>query len=52
LHAASQPNSFGPATEAGNVGFRVASVIPEPGTGLLLGAGLAALGARRRLRGA
>jgi hypothetical protein len=39
-----------PGFENANFGFRVASLVPEPGTALLLGAGLAALAARRRGR--
>jgi hypothetical protein len=34
----------------GNIGFRVASPIPEPTTALLLGGGLLGLGARRKRR--
>ena len=47
--AASSRDDAGPAGGYNNTGFRVAS-IPEPGTGLLVMAGLLGLGAWRRLR--
>ncbi len=46
--AASFPFFGLPTVEDDNVGFRVASPIPEPGTGLLVMAGLAGLSLRRR----
>ncbi len=36
--------------ESDFIGFRVASIIPEPGTGLLLGSGIVGLGLGRRRR--
>jgi sulfatase modifying factor 1 len=36
--------------ELASLGFRVASIVPEPGTGSLFALGLLALGIRRRLR--
>jgi formylglycine-generating enzyme required for sulfatase activity len=47
--AASGPVFFtDPEEEADGIGFRVASPIPEPGTGLLVMAGLAGIAVRRR----
>ena len=46
--AASTPGFGGPSSENGLIGFRVASPIPEPGTGLLVMTGLAAFSVRRR----
>jgi formylglycine-generating enzyme required for sulfatase activity len=47
LAAASKNSNF--ANDGSDyVGFRVATAIPEPGTGLLVMAGLAGLAARRR----
>jgi formylglycine-generating enzyme required for sulfatase activity len=46
--AATIPDYGFPTSESGNVGFRVASLVPEPGTGLLLMTGLAGLAARQR----
>ena len=46
--AASFPGDDPPGDEFDGVGFRVASAIPEPGTGLLMMAGLAGLAAWRR----
>ncbi|RIK99769.1 MAG: PEP-CTERM sorting domain-containing protein [Proteobacteria bacterium] len=48
LLAASFPLSGNPTNENDGFGFRVASVVPEPGTSLLVAIGLAALAARRR----
>ncbi len=46
--AASIPFYGPPASEFNDVGFRVASPIPEPGTGLLVMTGLAGLAVWRR----
>ena len=46
--AASSPSDYGPTGECSVIGFRVASPIPEPGTGLLVMTGLLGLAARRR----
>jgi formylglycine-generating enzyme required for sulfatase activity len=46
--AAAFRTSSSPTVEISTLGFRVASPIPEPGTGLLVAAGLAGLAARRR----
>jgi formylglycine-generating enzyme required for sulfatase activity len=48
--AASAPGIGSPVGEGFEIGFRVASPIPEPGTGLLVMTGLAALATRRRRR--
>src|SRR5262249_8508434 len=48
--AASFRPSSAPDVEISNLGFRIASA-PEPGTGLLLCAGVLALAIRRRHRG-
>lgn len=48
--AASSPIDFLPADELDGIGFRVASLVPEPGTGLLLMTGLAGLAARQERR--
>ncbi len=40
--------AFAPAEEGSNVGFRVASLVPEPTTALLLAAAMLGLAARRR----
>jgi formylglycine-generating enzyme required for sulfatase activity len=49
--AASNPNSYGgPTNEGGNVGFRVASLVPEPGPGLLGMTAVLGLAASRRRR--
>ncbi len=48
--AASIRGGFGTINEDFQVGFRVASVIPEPGTGLLLMTGLLGLAAGRKRR--
>jgi formylglycine-generating enzyme required for sulfatase activity len=49
--AASTWQSEPPSTELNYIGFRVASFVPEPGTGLLVLTGLAGLAARRHLHG-
>jgi len=46
--AASNPNSALPTFETNYIGFRVASLVPEPGTGLLVMTGLLGLAARRK----
>jgi len=46
--AASYPYSGGPAGENLYVGFRVASLVPEPGTGLLVMTGVLGLALRRK----
>jgi len=46
--AASQPNFSGAVNETGWFGFRVASVVPEPGTGLLVMTGVLGLSLRRK----
>jgi formylglycine-generating enzyme required for sulfatase activity len=48
--SAASPSQNVPTAEVHSVGIRVASPIPEPGTGLLVMAGLAGLAARRRRR--
>jgi len=48
--AASSQGGSGPSNESGSVGFRVASPIPEPGTGLLVMAGVLGLAGWRRRR--
>ena len=48
--AASEPAYSHPATENQGIGFRLASVVPEPGTGLLVMAGMLGLAAWRRRR--
>jgi sulfatase modifying factor 1 len=48
--AASLRTSNEPIVEGDGFGFRVASVVPEPGTGLLLMAGLAGVAARQQRR--
>jgi formylglycine-generating enzyme required for sulfatase activity len=48
--AASNRNLTSPTNENGIIGFRVASLVPEPGTGLLLMTGLAGLAARQERR--
>jgi formylglycine-generating enzyme required for sulfatase activity len=47
--AASIRGTHGPMGETGFFGFRVASVVPEPSTALLVACGLVGLGLRRRL---
>ena len=42
--------NLGPAIELDSIGFRVASLVPEPGTGLLVMTGLLGLAARRQRR--
>jgi formylglycine-generating enzyme required for sulfatase activity len=48
--AASGPSANFPHNETVNFGFRVASLVPEPGTSLLVMTGLAGLAARQRRR--
>jgi formylglycine-generating enzyme required for sulfatase activity len=48
--AASRPFATVPTSESVTVGFRVASVVPEPGTSLLMMIGLAGLAARQKRR--
>jgi formylglycine-generating enzyme required for sulfatase activity len=48
--AASIPSYSGASNEHDNFGFRVASLVPEPGTSLLVMTGLAGLAARQRRR--
>jgi formylglycine-generating enzyme required for sulfatase activity len=47
---ASFRGSFSPAIEANHIGFRVGSIIPEPGTGLLVIAGLLGIAGWRKGR--
>jgi formylglycine-generating enzyme len=49
LLAASSPNDASPGSES-FIGFRVASLVPEPGTGVLTMTGLLGLAARRKRR--
>jgi formylglycine-generating enzyme required for sulfatase activity len=49
--AAPQLNGFAPFAESSFIGFRVASLVPEPGTGLLMMMGLLGLAHRQRRRG-
>ena len=49
--SASNPAEYFAAWEEPWIGFRVASLVPEPGTGLLVLSGLLALAARRRSDG-
>jgi formylglycine-generating enzyme required for sulfatase activity len=46
--AASNPFNGGPTGENGGIGFRVASLVPEPGTGLLVMSGVLGMALRRR----
>jgi formylglycine-generating enzyme required for sulfatase activity len=46
--AASSPSNIHPAAEYYNTGFRVASLVPEPGTGLLVMSGVLGLALRQR----
>jgi formylglycine-generating enzyme required for sulfatase activity len=46
--AASYRGGVDPSGEGDDVGFRVASLVPEPGTGLLVMTGILGLAARRR----
>ncbi len=46
--AASYPGNYGPTSEDYVVGFRVASLVPEPGTGLLVMTGVLGLALRRK----
>ncbi|MCZ7618149.1 MAG: SUMF1/EgtB/PvdO family nonheme iron enzyme [Myxococcota bacterium] len=46
--AASSPILYGPTFEGYYVGFRVASLVPEPGTGLLVMTGVPGLALRRK----
>jgi formylglycine-generating enzyme required for sulfatase activity len=48
--AASARSDNGPSHEGGSVGFRVAAIVPEPGTGLLVITGLLGLAVRGRVR--
>ncbi|MEB2343431.1 MAG: SUMF1/EgtB/PvdO family nonheme iron enzyme [Deltaproteobacteria bacterium] len=48
--AASSPNHASPPLGSGSLGFRVASLVPEPGTSLLVMIGLAGLAARQERR--
>jgi len=50
LLAASRRNNTLPTGEGGDIGFRVASLVPEPGTSLLVMTGLAGLAARQERR--
>jgi formylglycine-generating enzyme required for sulfatase activity len=50
LLGASARVATAPTSEGNSVGFRVATIVPEPGTVLLVAAGLAGLGARRLAR--
>jgi formylglycine-generating enzyme required for sulfatase activity len=46
--AASYATAVTPTLEHGDIGFRVASLVPEPGTGLLVMTGLLGLAAQRK----
>ncbi len=46
--AASYRNYNGAPSEGNDVGFRVASLVPEPGTGLLVMSGVLGLALRRK----
>jgi len=48
--AASNPNNANASGEGVNIGFRVASLVPEPGTSLLVMIGLAGLAVRQERR--
>jgi formylglycine-generating enzyme required for sulfatase activity len=48
LLSVSAKNGFDPTTEAFYTGFRVANLVPEPGTGLLVMTGVLGLGLRQR----
>jgi hypothetical protein len=47
--AAAQQGTASQSIEASYIGFRIATVVPEPSTGLLVIAGLVGLGVRRRI---
>jgi formylglycine-generating enzyme required for sulfatase activity len=46
--AASSPSGFTPSSGAKGLGFRVASLVPEPGTGLLVMSGVLGMALRRK----
>ena len=49
--AAAHRSDLDPSFESHNLGFRVASIVPEPSTGLLVATGLLGLATSRRRRG-